>query len=64
VGTHPDYRRRGLASAVCRFALHRLRDEGATRAIVYSIEGSAATALYESIGLREHARSLPLLKRR
>ena len=32
--------------------------------IVYSIEGSEATALYESIGLREHARSLELVKRR
>ena len=31
VGTHPDYRRRGLASAVCLFALHRLQEEGATR---------------------------------
>jgi ribosomal protein S18 acetylase RimI-like enzyme len=64
VGTHPDHRRRGLAAAVCRFALRRLRDEGATRAIVYSIEGSEATALYESIGLREHARSLELVKQR
>jgi ribosomal protein S18 acetylase RimI-like enzyme len=64
VGTHPDHRRRGLASAVCRFALHRLREEGAERAIVYSLVDSEATALYESIGLREHARSLQLLKRR
>ncbi len=64
VGTHPDYRRLGLASAVCRFALHRLRAEGATRGIVYSIAGSEATALYESIGLRQHTRSLQLLKRR
>jgi ribosomal protein S18 acetylase RimI-like enzyme len=64
VGTHPDYRRRGLASAVCLFALQRLRDKGATRAIVYSIAGSEATALYESIGLRQHTRSLQLLKRR
>ena len=64
VGTHPDYRRRGLASAVCLFALHRLREEGATRAIVYSIAGSEATALYESIGLRQYTRSVQLLKRR
>ena len=64
VGTHPDQRRRGLAAAVCRFALRRLQEEGATRAIVYSIAGSEATALYESIGLRQHARSLQLLKRR
>jgi ribosomal protein S18 acetylase RimI-like enzyme len=64
VGTHPDHRRRGLASAVCRFALRRLKEKGATRAIVYSIAGSEATALYESIGLRQHTRSLQLLKRR
>jgi ribosomal protein S18 acetylase RimI-like enzyme len=64
VGTHPDHRRRGLASAVCRFALHRLREEGAERGIVYSLAGSDATALYESIGMREHARSIQLLRRR
>jgi len=64
VGTHPDHRRRGLAAAVCLLALRRLREEGATRAIVYSIAGSEATALYEAIGLREHARSLELVKRK
>jgi ribosomal protein S18 acetylase RimI-like enzyme len=64
VGTDPDYRRRGLASAVCLFALNRLKEEGATLGIVYSIAGSEATALYESIGLRQHTRSLQLLKRR
>lgn len=64
VGTHPDHRRRGLASAVCRFAHHRLRAEGAERAIVYSAADSAATALYESIGMREQARSLTLVKHR
>jgi ribosomal protein S18 acetylase RimI-like enzyme len=63
VGTHPDHRRRGLASAVCRFAHQRLREEGATRAIVYSIAGSDATTLYESIGMREHSRSIGLVKR-
>ena len=64
VGTHPDHRRLGLASAVCRFAHRRLRDEGAELAIVYSLAGSDATALYESIGMREHDRSLELVKRR
>jgi ribosomal protein S18 acetylase RimI-like enzyme len=63
VGTHPDHRRRGLAAAVCRFAHQRLREEGATRAIVYSIAGSDATTLYESIGMREHSRSIGLVKR-
>jgi predicted GNAT family acetyltransferase len=64
VGTHPDHRRRGLASAVCRFAHDRLWEEGAEMAIVYSLAGSDATALYESIGMREHERSLELVKRR
>jgi ribosomal protein S18 acetylase RimI-like enzyme len=64
VGTHPDHRRQGLASAVCRFAHQRLREEGATHAIVYSIAGSQATALYESVGMRAHDRSLELVKKR
>jgi GNAT superfamily N-acetyltransferase len=64
VGTHPDHRRLGLASAVCGFAHQRLRQEGAELAIVYSLAGSDATALYESLGMREHARSVELVKRR
>jgi ribosomal protein S18 acetylase RimI-like enzyme len=64
VGTHPDHRRLGLASGVCRFALRRLRDEGATRVIVYSWADTPAQALYESLGFREHARSRELVKRR
>jgi ribosomal protein S18 acetylase RimI-like enzyme len=64
VGTHPDHRRQGLATAVCRYAHRRLHDDGAETAIVYSIAGSDATALYESMGMREHARSLTLVKRR
>jgi ribosomal protein S18 acetylase RimI-like enzyme len=60
VGTHADFRRRGLAAAVCSFALHRFAEEGATRAIVYA-RGDAAYAgpkqLYESIGFRAHTRT-------
>jgi ribosomal protein S18 acetylase RimI-like enzyme len=63
VGTAPAYRRRGLASAVCRFALQRLHEEGATSAIVYS-NTPEAKALYESLGFREHAQLLALVKRR
>jgi ribosomal protein S18 acetylase RimI-like enzyme len=59
VGTAPAYRRRGLASAVCRFALRRLCEEGATDAVVYS-NTPEAKALYLSIGFVEHTRSLPL----
>jgi ribosomal protein S18 acetylase RimI-like enzyme len=62
VGTVPAFRRRGLASAVCRFALRRLHEAGATQAVVCS-STPEAKALYESIGFREHTRSLQLGKR-
>jgi ribosomal protein S18 acetylase RimI-like enzyme len=54
VGAHPDFRRRGLAAAVCRFACARLRDAGAARAVVYSAD-EPAQRLYESIGFRRHS---------
>jgi ribosomal protein S18 acetylase RimI-like enzyme len=61
VGTHADFRRRGLAAAVCSFALRRLRDEGAELAVVYS-RGDAAypvpKLLYESIGFVQQARTV------
>ena len=61
VGTHADFRRRGLASAVCTFALQRLRDEGATRAVVYT-RGDAGypvpLKLYESLGFRPRDRAI------
>lgn len=61
VGTDPRFARRGLAAAVCLYGLHRLRDHGAERAIVHARGDPAYPApksLYESIGFREHARSL------
>ena len=62
VGTHPDFRRLGLGSAVCRFALRRLEEEGATQAMVYSVAGDPGNpgpkALYESIGFVETSRFL------
>ena len=67
VGTHPDHERRGLASAVCRFALGRLAALGATTAIVYARGDDAYPApkrLYESIGFRTHTRSLEFAKTR
>jgi ribosomal protein S18 acetylase RimI-like enzyme len=61
VGTHSRFRRRGLAAAVCGFALQRLREEGAQLAVVYA-RGDAAYAapkqLYESLGFRPHARTI------
>lgn len=60
VGVHPDFRRLGLGSAVCRFAVRRLEEEGATQAVVYAIANDPsnrrAKALYESIGFVETCR--------
>jgi ribosomal protein S18 acetylase RimI-like enzyme len=61
VGTHADHRRRGLGRAVNLFALQRLRDEGATEALV-ACRGDEASPipskLYESVGFRELWRTL------
>jgi ribosomal protein S18 acetylase RimI-like enzyme len=67
VGTHPDYRRRGLGAAVCRYGLRRLQEEGARSAIVYGggrDEDERSRALYESIGFRRHSRAIELRKER
>ena len=67
VGTHPDFRRLGLADSVCRFALHRLAKEGARQAVVYAFVDPANRGpkfLYESIGFREVSRALRLVRRR
>jgi ribosomal protein S18 acetylase RimI-like enzyme len=67
VGTHPDYRRRGLGAGVCRYALMRLQEEGARSAIVYGggrDEDQRSRALYESIGFRRHTRAIELRKER
>ena len=61
VGTHADHRRLGLARAVGLYALRRLRELGATSALV-ECRGDAAypipAKLYESIGFREISRTL------
>jgi ribosomal protein S18 acetylase RimI-like enzyme len=61
VGTHPDFRRLGLGAAVCRFALRRLEQEGATQVTVYAVvdpENPGPKRLYESIGFLETSRFL------
>jgi ribosomal protein S18 acetylase RimI-like enzyme len=67
VGTHPDHRRKGLGAATCRFALRRLREEGARTAVVYAGGREAdapARALYEAVGFHLHARYVELRRER
>jgi ribosomal protein S18 acetylase RimI-like enzyme len=52
VGTHPAFRRRGLARAVCASALLALREAGADTAVVYAAEGAPATGLYRGLGFQ------------
>ena len=51
VGVREQFRRQGLGTAVCTFALRRLHEEGGRRAIVYCMT-EPACALYESLGFR------------
>jgi GNAT superfamily N-acetyltransferase len=60
VGTHPDYRQRGLSSAVLREGMRRLQALGATLATVNTgaqdhppkFAATTAKSLYESAGFR------------
>jgi ribosomal protein S18 acetylase RimI-like enzyme len=54
VGVRKEFRRLGLGTAVCTFALRRLHEEGGRQAIVYSVT-EPASALYQSLGFRIHA---------
>ncbi|WP_440085324.1 GNAT family N-acetyltransferase [Streptosporangium sp. LJ11] len=60
VGTHPDFRRMGLARAVCLHALRRLGEAGAVTAIVRP-RGDAGhpvpARLYEALGFRTRDRT-------
>ncbi|MEV8637241.1 GNAT family N-acetyltransferase [Streptosporangium sp. NPDC051023] len=60
VGTDPEFRRLGLARAVCLAALHALAEAGGERAVVCP-RGDAAypipQVLYRSIGFRPYGRS-------
>lgn len=63
LGTHPEYRRRGLARAVTQEAVRRSTQRGAESVMVWGV-GEHRIALYESAGfrsarvLREYARRL------
>ena len=54
VGVRHEYRRRGLGTAVCGFALRRLYEDGGRQAIVYC-RTEAACELYRALGFRRHA---------
>jgi ribosomal protein S18 acetylase RimI-like enzyme len=64
VGTHPAHQRRGLGTAVCRAGLRGVKAAGGERAIIYSVSGSGAEKLYESIGFKTISRHLTFRKRR
>ena len=60
VGTHPDFRRLGLASAVCLFALHALRERGAKIAVVYPRGDDAYPVprkIYGDLGFQPYSRT-------
>jgi ribosomal protein S18 acetylase RimI-like enzyme len=52
VGTHPQHRRRGLATAVCTAAMQALRESGAETAVVLA-QADEARTLYRSLGFAE-----------
>ena len=54
VGTRPEFRGRGLARAVCAFALRRWHAEGGRSAVVYCV-AEPACELYRSLGFEHHA---------
>lgn len=57
IGTHPAYRRQGLARATILTALHRLRDQGLRAAVLgCRSDNPGARQLYQSLGYREVAR--------
>jgi ribosomal protein S18 acetylase RimI-like enzyme len=58
VGTHPDFRRLGLARAVCLAALGAARERGARTGLVYAVGGAPSVALYEGLGFRAVTRHL------
>ena len=66
VGTHPEYRRRGLSTAMLLHAMHVVRDAGADSMTVACLgaPGNAALSLYESVGFREISRDTELVKRK
>ncbi|MER7890026.1 GNAT family N-acetyltransferase [Micromonospora sp. NPDC094482] len=67
VGTHPDYRRRGLGRAMLLHGMRLARAAGATHVTVACLGAPGhpqARGLYYSVGFREFTRDAPLLRTR
>jgi ribosomal protein S18 acetylase RimI-like enzyme len=65
VGTHPDYRRLGLATAMMLHGMHLAQAAGATHATVVCLGAPGhpqARGLYYSLGFRELSRDAPFIK--
>lgn len=65
VGTHPDYRRRGLGRAMLLHGMQLARAAGASRMTVACLGAPghpAARGLYYGVGFRELTRDAPLIK--
>jgi ribosomal protein S18 acetylase RimI-like enzyme len=66
VGTHPDYRRRGLGRALLLHGMHVVREAGATEVTVACVgapKHPAARSLYYSVGFELLNRDLAHVKR-
>ncbi|GGV20589.1 hypothetical protein GCM10010260_70710 [Streptomyces filipinensis] len=67
VGTHPDYRRLGLARAMLLHGMLLARAAGATHTTVACLGAPGhpeARGLYHSVGFREFTRDAPLIRTR
>ncbi|SCL28333.1 Acetyltransferase (GNAT) family protein [Micromonospora pallida] len=65
VGTHPDYRRRGLARAMLLHGMQMARAAGATHATVACLGAPGhvqARELYYGVGFRQLSRDAPLIR--
>ena len=65
VGTHRDYRRRGLGTALQLHGMHRAKAAGANRMLVACLGSPAqpaARTMYERVGFRAITRDLPHIK--
>jgi ribosomal protein S18 acetylase RimI-like enzyme len=64
VGTHPGYRRLGLARATILHGMQLARESGARQATVVCLGAPghpSARALYYGLGFRELSRDAPLI---